>query len=131
MRSPVVSRKRHISALGTTLALLHRHYITGRILYQGSLGVGASRRFTPGSGQVHAHHGEDENGDITERTVTHAEGVRQWANAQRFHPEAAGRVPGRARDRSQRHRRGLGSGPTRAASCEITRSVRRTAEQDS
>ena len=74
--------KTPLQCAGTTLALLHRHYITGRILYQGSLGVAASRRFAPGSGQVHARHGEDENGDVAERTVAHAEGVRQRADAQ-------------------------------------------------
>ena len=74
--------KRHFSAHGTTLALLHRHYITGRILYQSSLGVAAGRRFAPGSSQVHSRHGEDENGDVAERTVAHAEGARQRADAQ-------------------------------------------------
>src|SRR5271166_6337967 len=96
MRSPVVSRKRHISALGTTLALLHRHYITGRIPYQGSLGVPASRRFAPGSGQVHAHRGEEETGVAAERTVAHAKGVLLRSYPQRFNPEAADRVTGRA-----------------------------------
>src|SRR5207244_1347829 len=76
--------------------LLHRHYITGRILYHRSLRRSASGRQAPGSGQVHAQHGEDENGDVAERTVAHAERVRQRADAQRLHPEPAGRVPGRA-----------------------------------
>src|ERR1035437_5082087 len=76
MRSPVVSRKRHFSALGTTLALLRRHYITGRILYQGSLRVGARRRSAPRSGQVHARDRQNENRHIAERAVADALNVR-------------------------------------------------------
>src|ERR1700744_4818092 len=96
MRSPVVSRIRNFSALGTTLALLHRHYITGRILYQRWINLRPSRRFTPRSGEVHARCSQDENDDVPERAVAHAERVRTWADPDRLDPEATSRVPGRA-----------------------------------
>src|ERR1035441_9815979 len=96
MRSPVVSRKRHFSALGTTLALLRRHYITGRILYQGSLRVGARRRSAPRSGQVHARDRQNENRHIAERAVADAQNMRQRADAHRLHPQTARRVARRA-----------------------------------
>ena len=44
----------------------------------------------------YAQHGEDENGDVAERTVAHAKSMRQRADPQRLHPEAARRVSGRA-----------------------------------